>query len=65
MHVDFYYDFGKVITSDPDGCLVMLCEECAAANPVEFAAQGDADSACELCDAPQDAEDDQEGDGDE
>jgi hypothetical protein len=52
MTVAYYYDLTGALTSDVDGCLVQLCERCAAAagDEVQRAANGDEDGGCEACD---------------
>jgi hypothetical protein len=50
--VAYYYDLTGALTSDPEGCLVQLCERCAAVagDDVQRAANGDEDGGCEACD---------------
>jgi hypothetical protein len=49
--VAYYYDLTGALTSDVEGCLVQLCERCAAAagDEVQRAANGDEDGGCEAC----------------
>ena len=55
--INFFYDHSpdQELSTDPEGNLVMLCADCRDrhAHEVEWAAQGDAECICELCDAPQ------------
>jgi hypothetical protein len=62
MRVNYYYDLTdwKKHTNDGEGCLVQLCDQCAAdinetagEAEVKLASRGDEDSICEVCDANQ------------
>ena len=50
MNVNFYYS--DALTSDPEGCTVVLCEACAKQHEAEldgYAQDGDGNDTCELC----------------
>jgi hypothetical protein len=54
MLVNYYYS--DALTSDTEGNLVQLCRDCAATHraDVQWAARGDEESLCELCEAAND-----------
>lgn len=49
MQINYYYS--ETLTSDPEGSLVSLCDDCAeeCAPFIEFAGEGDAETTCEMC----------------
>lgn len=56
-YVNYYYS--DELTEDPEGNLVMLCQDCSDKNEelIQWAQTGDQYASCELCDAFQDETD--------
>lgn len=48
------YHYSDELSSDPEGNLVALCRACATKHGAPYAAPGDSESECEVCDAAND-----------